>query len=244
MAGHVAGEEERDLRDLFWLRRPTHRNRREEGLLALHDLFRVVNPEEARHSWCVHGPGSDAIHADVVDRMGEGHRSHQRDDADDVVATHLRGAFLLCRAVVPAMRAQGWGRIANISGISALAHAGRANYVAAKAGLEGFTRALAHETAGDGVTVNAVGPGVTGMTALGAERRGRTFEEHVEALRQTVPVGRVGTPYDIARAVAFPPTRRPTSSPGRCCTSAVDPTADPPGAGADVTFPPRRPSGR
>lgn len=126
-------------------------------------------------------------------------------DWDDVVATHLRGAFLLCRAVVPAMQAQGWGRIVNISSISALAHSGRANYVAAKAGIEGFTRALAHETAGDGVTVNAVGPGVvvTGMTALGAERRGRTLEEHVEALRQTVPVGRVGTPYDIARAVAF-----------------------------------------
>jgi 3-oxoacyl-[acyl-carrier protein] reductase len=126
-------------------------------------------------------------------------------DWDDVVATHLRGAFLLCRGVVPAMRAQGWGRIVNISSISALAHAGRANYIAAKAGLEAFTKALAHETAADGVTVNAVGPGVvvTGMTALGAERQGITLEERVEAMRRTIPVGRVGTPYDIARAVAF-----------------------------------------
>jgi 3-oxoacyl-[acyl-carrier protein] reductase len=126
-------------------------------------------------------------------------------DWDDVVATHLRGAFLLCRAVLPGMRASRWGRIVNISSISALAHAGRPNYVAAKAGLEGLTRALAHEVAGEGVTVNAVGPGVvvTGMTESGAARRGRTLEEHVELLRQTVPVGRVGTPHDIARAVAF-----------------------------------------
>jgi 3-oxoacyl-[acyl-carrier protein] reductase len=127
------------------------------------------------------------------------------DDWDDVLATHLRGSFLLARAVLPSMQRAGWGRIVNISSISALAHAGRANYVAAKAGLEGLTRALAHEVAGDGITVNAVGPGVvvTGMTERGALRLGRTLEEHVEILRQTVPVGRVGTPHDIARAVAF-----------------------------------------
>ncbi len=127
------------------------------------------------------------------------------DDWDDVMATHLRGSFLLARAVLPAMQRAGWGRIVNISSISALAHAGRANYVAAKAGLEGLTRALAHEVAGDGITVNAVGPGVvvTGMTERGARRLDRTLEEHVEILRQTVAVGRVGTPHDIARAVAF-----------------------------------------
>ena len=127
------------------------------------------------------------------------------DDWDTVVATHLRGTFLLSRQVLPAMREAGWGRIVNMSSISALAHAGRPNYVAAKAGIEALTKALAHEVAGEGITVNSIGPGVvvTGMTAAGARRRGRTLEEHVEALRLTVPVGRVGTPHDIARAVAF-----------------------------------------
>ena len=127
------------------------------------------------------------------------------DDWDAVVATHLRGTFLFSRAVLPGMREAGWGRIVNMSSISALAHAGRPNYVAAKAGIEALTKALAHEVAGEGITVNAIGPGVvvTGMTEAGARRRGRTLDEHVEALRQTVPVGRVGTPHDIARAVAF-----------------------------------------
>lgn len=124
---------------------------------------------------------------------------------DEVIGTHLRGAFLFSRAVLAGMRSAGWGRIVNISSISALAHAGRANYIAAKAGVEAFTKALAHEEAGRGITANAIGPGVvvTGMTALGAKRLGRTLDEHVEILRRTVPVGRVGTPHDIARAVAF-----------------------------------------
>lgn len=127
------------------------------------------------------------------------------DDWDAVVATHLRGTFLFSRAVLPGMREAGWGRIVNISSISALAHAGRPNYVAAKAGIEALTKALAHEVAAEGITVNAIGPGVivTGMTEAGARRRDRTLEEHVEALRLTVPVGRVGKPHDIARAVAF-----------------------------------------
>lgn len=61
---------------------------------------------------------------------------------------------------------------------------------------------MAHEVAADGVTVNAIGPGVvvTGMTELGARRMGRSLADHVEVLRQSVPVGRVGAPYDIARA--------------------------------------------
>ncbi len=127
------------------------------------------------------------------------------DDWDAVLGVHLRGTFLTTRGVLPAMRAAAWGRIVNVSSISALAHEGRANYVAAKAGIEAFTKAVAHENAGLGITSNAVGPGVvvTGMTEIGARRRGRSLEEHVELLRQTVPVGRVGTPHDIARAVAF-----------------------------------------
>jgi 3-oxoacyl-[acyl-carrier protein] reductase len=161
----------------------------------------------------------DLALAEIVDRLGPvgilvNNAGFARDDMvaemsttdwDDVVGTHLRGTFLFSRAVLGAMRATRWGRIVNISSISALAHSGRANYVAAKAGVEAFTKALAHEVACDGITANAVGPGVvvTGMTEVGARRLGRSLEEHVEALRETVPVGRVGTPADVSRAVAF-----------------------------------------
>lgn len=126
-------------------------------------------------------------------------------DWDDVVGTHQRGAFLFTRAVVAGMKRQGWGRIVNISSISALGGLKRASYVSAKAGIEGFTKAVAHELAADGITANAIGPGVvvTGMTAAGAKEAGRTLDEHVAVLGQGVAVGRVGTPYDIARAVAF-----------------------------------------
>jgi 3-oxoacyl-[acyl-carrier protein] reductase len=124
---------------------------------------------------------------------------------DTVIATHLRGTFLVTRAVLPSMQRRHFGRVVNVSSISALGHAGRANYIAAKGGIEAFTRAVAHEVAADGVTVNAIGPGVvvTGMTELGARRAGRSLADHIEILRQSIPVGRVGAPFDIARAVAF-----------------------------------------
>ena len=127
------------------------------------------------------------------------------EDWDAVIATHLRGTYLLTRAVLPSMQRRGFGRIVNVSSISALGHAGRANYIAAKGGIEAFTRAVAHEVAAAGVTVNAIGPGVvvTGMTELGARQAGRSLADHIEVLRQSIPVGRVGAPYDIARAVAF-----------------------------------------
>ncbi|MFD4642863.1 SDR family NAD(P)-dependent oxidoreductase [Lentzea sp. NPDC058436] len=126
-------------------------------------------------------------------------------DWDAVMATHLRGSFLLLKAVGPAMRDAGWGRVVNISSISALVDDDRANYVAAKAGLEGFTRATALDLAPFGITVNAIGPGVvvTEMTKVSAARAGRTLDEHVEAQRKSIPRGRVGTPHDIARAVLF-----------------------------------------
>ncbi|MGI5504315.1 SDR family NAD(P)-dependent oxidoreductase [Lentzea sp. CA-135723] len=126
-------------------------------------------------------------------------------DWDDVVNTHLRGSFLLLKATAPAMSDAGWGRIVNISSVSAIVDDDRVNYVAAKAGLEGFTRGAALDLAPHGITVNAVGPGfvVTEMTKRSAARKGRTLDEHVEAMRRTLPRGRVGTPHDIARAVLF-----------------------------------------
>lgn len=127
------------------------------------------------------------------------------EDWDTVQATHLRGSFLMLKAVAPLMSAQRWGRIVNISSISALGDSERVNYVAAKAGVEGFTRAAALDLAHHGITVNAVGPGVipTAMTEVSAARAGRSLEEHLAAQAAQIPCGRVGSPHDVARAVQF-----------------------------------------
>ncbi|MGC4892865.1 SDR family NAD(P)-dependent oxidoreductase [Micromonospora sp. DT31] len=127
------------------------------------------------------------------------------EDWDSVQSTHLRGSFLMLRAVAPLMSARRWGRVVNISSISALGDDERVNYVAAKAGLEGFTRAAALDLASHGITVNAVGPGVipTAMTDVSAARAGRSRDEHLAALAAQIPRGRVGTPHDVARAVQF-----------------------------------------
>jgi len=127
------------------------------------------------------------------------------DDWDSVLNVHLRGSFLMSRAVQQHMTAAGWGRIVNLSSISALGNRGQANYSAAKAGLQGFTKTLAIELGKFGVTVNAIAPGfiVTEMTAATAERLGISFEEFQRFTAQQIPVQRVGTPEDIANTVSF-----------------------------------------
>ena len=94
------------------------------------------------------------------------------------------------------MTSAGWGRIVNLSSVSALGNRGQANYAAAKAGLQGFTKTLALELGRFGVTVNAVAPGfiVTEMTAATAARIGVPFEDFQKAAVATIPAGRVGTP--------------------------------------------------
>jgi 3-oxoacyl-[acyl-carrier protein] reductase len=126
-------------------------------------------------------------------------------DWDDVVAVHLRGAFLMARAVQRHMTAQGWGRVVNLSSTSALGNRGQANYAAAKAGLQGFTKTLAIELGRFGVTANAVAPGfiATEMTAATAARLGVSFEEFQNAAAEQIAVRRVGVPEDIANVVSF-----------------------------------------
>jgi 3-oxoacyl-[acyl-carrier protein] reductase len=126
-------------------------------------------------------------------------------DWDAVVDVCLRGAFLTTRAAAPHMRAAGWGRIVNISSISALGDDDRVQYVAAKAGLNGFTKAVALELGPAGVTANVVAPGfiVSDMTARTAARLGRTVEEHQRIAAESLPVRRVGHPEDIAHAVSY-----------------------------------------
>lgn len=122
-----------------------------------------------------------------------------------VMDVHLGGAFLMSRATQRFMTEAGWGRIVNMSSTSALGNRGQANYSAAKAGLQGFTKTLAIELGRYGVTVNAVAPGfvVTAMTHATAERMGVTFEQFEKAVVGQIPVGRAGQPEDIANAVSF-----------------------------------------
>lgn len=127
------------------------------------------------------------------------------EDWDLVMAVHLRGAFLMSKAAQKYMIEAKFGRIINLSSISALGNRGQANYSAAKAGLQGFTKTLALELGKFGVTANVIGPGFiqTPMTAATAERMGVSFDDFIEAVAKDTPVGRVGQPDDIAHAVSF-----------------------------------------
>jgi 3-oxoacyl-[acyl-carrier protein] reductase len=100
---------------------------------------------------------------------------------------------------------QQYGRIINISSTSALGNRGQANYAAAKAGLQGFTKTLAIELGKFGITCNAVAPGFidTEMTRATAARIGVDFDKLLEAWAKEIPVGRVGKPEDIATACLF-----------------------------------------
>ncbi|MFF4219539.1 beta-ketoacyl-ACP reductase [Streptosporangium nondiastaticum] len=126
-------------------------------------------------------------------------------DWDTVMNVHLRGAFLMSRACQKHMVDAGFGRIVNLSSSSALGNRGQANYAAAKAGVQGFTKSLAKELGKFGITANSVAPGfiATDMTAATAERLGMGFEDFKAAAATQIPVQRVGEPEDIANAVAF-----------------------------------------
>ncbi|WP_148570814.1 3-oxoacyl-ACP reductase FabG [Nocardioides caldifontis] len=127
------------------------------------------------------------------------------EDWDLVMGVHLKGAFLMSREVQKHMVQARYGKILNLSSVSALGNRGQANYAAAKMGIQGFTRTLAIELGPMGINVNAIAPGfiVTEMTDATARR----LKVEPEQLRQmnadANPVRRVGHPEDIAAAAAF-----------------------------------------
>jgi 3-oxoacyl-[acyl-carrier protein] reductase len=127
------------------------------------------------------------------------------DDWDTVLRVHLRGAFLMSRAVQKYMVEQQYGRIVNLSSSSALGNRGQVNYSAAKAGMQGLTKTLALELGPFGITANAVAPGfiVTDMTAATAARVGMPFEDFQNAAAAQIPVRRVGQPADVANTISF-----------------------------------------
>lgn len=122
-----------------------------------------------------------------------------------VMDVHLKGTFNCSRAAQKNMVENNFGRIVNISSTSALGNRGQANYSAAKAGLQGFTKTLAIELGRFGITTNAIAPGFieTEMTKETAERIGVPFEEMVKRSAANIPVGRGGKPSDIAHVAAF-----------------------------------------
>jgi 3-oxoacyl-[acyl-carrier protein] reductase len=127
------------------------------------------------------------------------------DDWDSVMNVHLKGAFLMSKAVQKTFVEQKYGKILGLSSVSANGNRGQANYSAAKAGVQGFTRTLALELGKFGVNVNAIAPGfiATEMTDDTARRLGVEVEEFRKMNAEANPVKRVGYPEDIAAAAAF-----------------------------------------
>jgi acetoacetyl-CoA reductase len=122
-----------------------------------------------------------------------------RADWDAVIDTNLNSMFNVTKQVVPDMVEKGWGRIIQISSVNGeKGQAGQTNYSAAKAGMHGFTMALAQEMANKGVTVNTVSPGYIGTDMVRAIR-----EDVLEKIVSTVPVKRLGEPSEIASIVAW-----------------------------------------
>lgn len=144
------------------------------------------------------GPADILINNAGITRDGFLHKMGE-ENWDAVMDTNLKSIFNMTRAVIEGMRARKFGRIINISSVNGqLGQFGQTNYSAAKAGIFGFTKALARECAAKGITVNSIAPGYIGTDMVKA-----VSDEVMEKIVAQIPVGRLGEPKEIARAVCF-----------------------------------------
>lgn len=145
-----------------------------------------------------HGPIDILVNNAGITRDGFFHKSTP-DIWQEVIQTNLSSCFNLCHLTVPHMRERGFGRIINLSSINAQkGQLGQVNYSAAKAGIIGFTKALALECANKGITVNAVAPGY-----INTDMVRDVPEKILQAIVAQIPIGRLGKPEDIAYTVGF-----------------------------------------
>ncbi|MBD3586871.1 acetoacetyl-CoA reductase [Salinimonas sp. HHU 13199] len=145
-----------------------------------------------------YGPVDVLVNNAGITRDGTMHRM-DADQWDAVIKTNLGSCFNTSRAAIEGMRDRKFGRIVNVGSINGQAgQYGQVNYAAAKSGIHGFTKALAQEGAGKGITVNAIAPGYVDTDMVRA-----VPEEVLEKIIAKIPVGRLGSPKDIARTVLF-----------------------------------------
>ena len=145
------------------------------------------------------GPVDILVNNAGITRDGMFHKMEQA-QWQAVITTNLDSVFNMTRNVIEGMRARGFGRVLNVSSVNGQkGQMGQSNYSAAKAGLIGFTKALAQENAFKGITVNAIAPGYIGTEMV------RAVPEEVlkSKILPLIPVGRLGEPEEIARCVVF-----------------------------------------
>lgn len=144
------------------------------------------------------GPIDIVVNNAGITRDGVFHKMTE-DQWDEVLATNLKSCFTMTRSVIEGMRARGFGRIISISSVNGQrGQYGQVNYCAAKAGMIGFTKALALENAAKGITVNVVAPGYVDTDMVAA-----VPPDILQKIITQIPAGRLGHAIDIARAVAF-----------------------------------------
>ena len=144
------------------------------------------------------GPVEILINNAGITRDGTLHRMPP-EDWEAVIRTNLSSCYNMCRCVIEGMRTRSFGRVVNIGSINGQAgQYGQVNYAAAKSGIHGFTKALAQEGAGKGITVNAIAPGYVDTDMVRA-----VPERVLEKIIARIPVGRLGRAEDIARGVLF-----------------------------------------